>query len=85
MIQAAALKRSRTTFESFDMSEFEEASKQVEESIAFPTIEWSFDEDDEELSQPSKRQCHGLSRSSGSFDLASMSSFQQRQSNLSLC
>jgi hypothetical protein len=44
----APLKRSRCVVsESFDMGEFLKASQEVEETIAFPTIEWpSFDDDD---------------------------------------
>ena len=45
----ALLKRSRSTF-AFDMSIFEEASQQVEESIAFPSIEWNFSDDDDDSS-----------------------------------
>jgi hypothetical protein len=93
MIKAAALKRSRTSCEtSFDMSAFEEASKQVEESIAFPSIEWSvFDDDNDEEDyyyQPSKRSCQGFTRCNGSLDLFSLSSSscqQRRGSNGSLC
>ena len=69
MIKTQSLKRpfscSSTTF---DMSAFADASQHVEESIAFPSIEWNFDigceEDDEELVSPppAKRRCHGLAR-----------------------
>ena len=87
MIKAAALKRSRRTFDessssstSFDMSEFEDASKQVEESIAFPSIEWNLndndcnddDEDDDCCNHPSKRFCQGFSRSGACLDLSSL-------------
>lgn len=95
MIKLPALKRSRNEFEeaAFDMSDFEEASKQVEDSIAFPSIEWSFDDndDDEEDYQmhPRKRSCQGFSRSQGALNLASIrdpSRCQQRRgSNGSLC
>jgi hypothetical protein len=88
MICTNNLKRSRSGLASFDMSAFEEASEQVEESIAFPSIEWSFDDDDDEtdaISLPSaKRRCNGLTRSSqASFDLSSFS--ERRGSNRSLC
>eukprot|EP00339_Tiarina_fusa_P000168 CAMPEP_0117029714 /NCGR_PEP_ID=MMETSP0472-20121206/21492_1 /TAXON_ID=693140 ORGANISM="Tiarina fusus, Strain LIS" /NCGR_SAMPLE_ID=MMETSP0472 /ASSEMBLY_ACC=CAM_ASM_000603 /LENGTH=121 /DNA_ID=CAMNT_0004737555 /DNA_START=32 /DNA_END=397 /DNA_ORIENTATION=- len=89
MICTNNLKRSRSGLASFDMSAFEVASEQVEESIAFPSIEWSFDdsEDDETdaASFPSaKRRCSGLTRSSqASFDLSSFS--ERRGSNGSLC
>lgn len=66
------LKRSR--FDSFDLSEFEQASKKIEDSISFPSIEWSFnDEDDDEdvFAPPAKRSCSGLVRSNGSADLIS--------------
>ncbi|KAL3933827.1 MAG: hypothetical protein SGBAC_010235 [Bacillariaceae sp.] len=63
------LKRERSF--SFELSEFEEASKQIEDSIAFPSIEWSFNDDDEDdLERPSKRSCNRLVRSKGSADLA---------------
>jgi hypothetical protein len=89
MICTKNLKRSRSGFGLLDMSAFEEASKQVEDSIAFPSIEWSFDDEDSEddfASPPYvKRRCRGLSRSSdASFDLASMSS-QRLGSSGSLC
>jgi hypothetical protein len=86
MIRTTALKRSRNTLGSFGMSDFEDAAKQVEESIAFPSIEWNFnDDDDEEFTQPSKRRCQGLARSSESFDLTALGSFQRRGSNNSFC
>lgn len=86
MIQANAMKRSRSTLGSFGMADFEDAANQVEESIAFPSIEWNFDGDEEEFTQPSKRRCQGLSRSNESFDLMSLGSFQKRRgSNGSLC
>ncbi len=48
--RSAPLKRTRSRFAlsgSFDMGEFLKASQQVEETIAFPAIEWpSFDDDD---------------------------------------
>ena len=97
MIKAAALKRSRKNFDessssvsSFDMSEFADASKQVEESIAFPSIQWDFndeDQDDEDHYTPtsSKRLCQGFSRSTACLDLSSLSaSCQRRGSNGSL-
>jgi len=45
--QSSAMKRSRSALSrSFDMGDFLKASEQVEETIAFPTIEWpSFDDD----------------------------------------
>uniref|UniRef100_A0A7S0UMI9 Uncharacterized protein n=1 Tax=Pseudo-nitzschia delicatissima TaxID=44447 RepID=A0A7S0UMI9_9STRA len=48
--RSAPLKRTRSRFGlsgSFDMGEFLQASQQVEDTIAFPAIEWpSFDDDD---------------------------------------
>lgn len=86
MISPNALKRSRNFSESFDMSEFEDASKSVEDSIAFPSIEWSFDDnDDEDYKPPSKRICRGLVRSEGSCDLSSLASCQRNGSSGSLC
>lgn len=86
-------KRSRT---SFDLSQFEEATEEVKDSIAFPSIGWSFnDDDDEEPDQPeslfpsSKRLCKGLGRSNECFNLAAMDSSAQccerRGSTGSLC
>lgn len=50
MSSCSSLKRSRSEmggFDKFDMSSFVEASKQVEESISFPLIEWpSLDDED---------------------------------------
>merc|ERR1719410_693995 len=48
MQQSSSLKRSLSMVSrSFDMGEFLKASEQVEETIAFPAIEWpSFDDDD---------------------------------------
>ena len=75
MINSSAMKRSRTSLDSFDMSDFEVPSKQVEDSIVFPTIEWSFadNDDEDEIPPPSKRMCRGLARSAGSCDLFSLS------------
>lgn len=104
MITASScMKRSRssaTLSSSFDMSVFQEVSQQVEESIAFPSIEWSFDDhtteeeqDDDDLiyQSPNKRRCiNGLTRSSqASFDLSttfsSRSNHKRSGSNGSLC
>lgn len=57
-MRSAPLKRSRSSLSgSFDMGEFIKASEQVEETIAFPAVEWpSFDDDDDDSSyniQPS--------------------------------
>eukprot|EP00339_Tiarina_fusa_P003163 CAMPEP_0117046424 /NCGR_PEP_ID=MMETSP0472-20121206/32104_1 /TAXON_ID=693140 ORGANISM="Tiarina fusus, Strain LIS" /NCGR_SAMPLE_ID=MMETSP0472 /ASSEMBLY_ACC=CAM_ASM_000603 /LENGTH=117 /DNA_ID=CAMNT_0004758779 /DNA_START=33 /DNA_END=386 /DNA_ORIENTATION=+ len=76
MITVQSLKRSRSGF-SFDMSAFDEASQQVEDSIAFPSIEWSFDdsddEDDEDIACPAaKRRCSGLSRCPSFSDLSAI-------------
>jgi len=60
----------------FDMTALEEVSQQVEDSIAFPTIEWAFSDDDEEdvvEERPAKRSCNELSRKNASCDLASLS------------
>ena len=81
MISSKSLKRSRSTTRmglfdnNFDMSDFVKASKQVEESIAFPEIAWSFDESETEedsydLEPSAKRRCRGLVRSKGSADLS---------------
>lgn len=61
----------------FDMAAFERATKQVEESIAFPAIDWSFNEDDNDeeidISKGAKRRCQGLTRNDGFFDLCKLS------------
>eukprot|EP00526_Cylindrotheca_closterium_P021216 CAMPEP_0113614010 /NCGR_PEP_ID=MMETSP0017_2-20120614/6940_1 /TAXON_ID=2856 /ORGANISM="Cylindrotheca closterium" /LENGTH=99 /DNA_ID=CAMNT_0000523153 /DNA_START=68 /DNA_END=367 /DNA_ORIENTATION=+ /assembly_acc=CAM_ASM_000147 len=70
-----SMKRSRSSTASLDSSKFEEASKQIEDSIAFPNIEWSFDDDEDDVfsfEPPSKRSCSGLVRSKGSADLSSL-------------
>jgi hypothetical protein len=45
MIQRTSLKRSRTSGGLLDFSDIIEATQPVIESIAFPTIEWSFTDD----------------------------------------
>mmetsp|Transcript_18107 Transcript_18107/g.29244 ORF Transcript_18107/g.29244 Transcript_18107/m.29244 type:complete len:125 (+) Transcript_18107:271-645(+) len=78
-----SLKRSRPSSCSFDMSDFAEASKLVEESMAFPAIEWpSFDGDDEDdafLVPPTKRQCQGLVRCNRSSNLSSLTTKTERR------
>ena len=96
MISSKSLKRSRSMtvglFDNFDMGDFAKASKQIEESIAFPAIEWSFDESEAEedsfdLEPSAKRRCRGLVRSKGSADLSvvGVSSSQRFGSSGSLC
>jgi hypothetical protein len=93
MICTKNLKRSRSTmgsFESFDMSDFAKASQQVEESIAFPTIEWPDIDDSEEDNEPTfeptaKRRCRGLVRSKNSCNLFELGSTQRLGSAGSLC
>ena len=84
-------KRSLSDMSSFDMGSLFEASVPVEESISFPTIEWSIDSDDEEdnefLSSPpsAKRRCIGLTRSDGvGSELSSLASLQRLDSQSSL-
>jgi hypothetical protein len=82
---SSSLKRSRAVSGSFDMSEFLEASKKVEDSIAFPVIEWpSFDDDDdssedEDFCPPSKRQCKGLVRCTRSSNLSTLTETAERR------
>jgi hypothetical protein len=83
MIATNTLKRSRGaigSFESFDMSAFVEASQQVEDSIAFPSIEWPVlddsKEDDYYSPAPAKRQCRGLVRSKNSANLSLLSTIR---------
>jgi hypothetical protein len=70
------------------MSSFAEASEQLEDSIAFPAIEFpGFDDSEhDEFSCPpsAKRRCRGLVRSNNaSFDLSSL--FERSGSSGSLC
>lgn len=82
------MKRSRSAIGRFDMSEFSKVAEQIENSIAFPSIEWNFDEgcydveDAISFEPPAKRSCNGLVRSKGSADL---SSFARSGSSGSLC
>ena len=90
MICTQRLKRSRSAMGSFDMSVFVEASQQLEDSIAFPSIEFpTFDSDDEEeyASPPAaKRRCRGLTRTKNiSSDLSSLGSSERFGSYGSLC
>mmetsp|Transcript_37076 Transcript_37076/g.41417 ORF Transcript_37076/g.41417 Transcript_37076/m.41417 type:complete len:131 (-) Transcript_37076:29-421(-) len=61
------LKRSRpgsSSCSSFDMRDFIKASQQIEETIAFPSIEWpSFDDDDSSSSSSSNNQATATSSS----------------------
>jgi len=50
MITKNSLKRSRSTMGSFKLDDLFEATAPVEESIAFPSIEWNFDHDEEDES-----------------------------------
>jgi len=78
----SSLKRSRVQIGTFDMSGLEEASKQVESSLAFPKIEWpaydgdddNTDSDDDIFKPQVKRPRLGLVRSAPSFNLVALSS-----------
>jgi hypothetical protein len=48
MLSKKSLKRSRSIFHPFDVAELLDATKPVEESIAFPCIEWDFDDEEDE-------------------------------------
>jgi hypothetical protein len=71
MISNRSLKRSRSSMKSFDVTDLLDATQPVEESIAFISIAWNFDDDDSDnnyapeiLSNPrAKRHCRGLVRS----------------------
>ena len=81
-----SLKRPR----SFDLSPLLEATHPVEDSIAFPSIEWSFDTDsddeDESVSPAAKRRCTGLNRSSRvNTNLSTFGSSSRMESFGSLC
>jgi hypothetical protein len=73
-------KRSHSQIGTFDMTEIEEASKKVERSIAFPTIEWPAFEGDDDTedsdetapSPQAKRPRLGLVRSAPSFNLLAL-------------
>jgi hypothetical protein len=85
-----SFKRSRSFAGSFDLSSLVEASQPVEDSLAFPSIEWSNDidsEDDSESPAPAaKRRCRGLARTAHkSFDLVSLGSSSRMESFGSLC
>jgi len=62
------LKRSRpgsSSCSSFDMGDFIKASQQIEETIAFPSIEWpSFDDDDSSSSSSSNNSISDYNNSS---------------------
>ncbi len=90
----ASMKRSRALSGSFDMSDFLKVSQQVEDSIAFPSIEWpslgddSEDEGDNESvdefypsSRPSKRHCRGLVRCNRSSNLSSLVDMASRHAS----
>ena len=96
MISSKGLKRPHSSiglFNNFDMSSFKKASQQVEDSIAFPTIEWNFNDSDSEeildyVPLAAKRRCRGLVRSNGSVNLSSFfggSSTNRSGSSGSLC
>lgn len=87
MINFPGQKRSHSQIGTFDMSEIEEASKKVESSIAFPTIEWpTFEGDDDTDSVPkAKRPRLGLVRSAPSFNLVALASTERFDANEDLC
>lgn len=91
MIDFTRMKRHHSQIGSFDMSSIEEASKKVESSIAFPTIEWPvYDGDDETDSEDIplpqfKRPRLGLIRSAPSFNLVALGSSERLQSDDELC
>ena len=94
MIKFPSQKRSYSQIGTFDMSGMEEASKTVESSIAFPTIEWpAFEGDDDDtdsdepecLRQPAKRPRLGLVRSAPSFNLVALASSERFDTEKDLC
>ena len=48
MISKRSLKRCRSSMGGFSVADLVEATKPVEDSIAFPSIEWQIDEDDDD-------------------------------------
>lgn len=47
MIPPASLKRNRSSMGQFDLADLLDAARPVEDSIAFPSIEWNFDDEDD--------------------------------------
>lgn len=90
MINFASQKRHHSEIGTFDMSAIEQASKKVENAIAFPTIEWpTYEGDDEtdseDFPQPqAKRPRFGLVRSAPSFNLVALASAERLESDDSL-
>jgi hypothetical protein len=77
----SSMKRSRSSASSsFDMADFIKASQQVEETIAFPTIEWpSFDYDDSDDSSSSDDSDYSFSRTTKDDDDSEDDDFFQQQ------
>lgn len=61
MIPSGSLKRSRSLMGQFDLADLLDATRPVEDSIAFPSIEWNFgDEDDTPPQTSSNAMAHHL-------------------------
>jgi len=53
MIPSGSLKRNRSSMGQFDLADLLDATRPVEDSIAFPSIEWNFDDEDDHALQTS--------------------------------
>ena len=85
--KTSSMKRSRPSVSSaFDMGDFIKASQQVEETIAFPTIEWpSLDYDDNSDDSSSSDDSDSFSFSRITKDDDDDDFFQQQPSRKRLC
>eukprot|EP00934_Nitzschia_sp_Nitz4_P000606 Nitzschia sp. Nitz4//scaffold27_size158506//91455//91838//NITZ4_002605-RA/size158506-processed-gene-0.21-mRNA-1//1//CDS//3329545503//606//frame0 len=77
--RSTAISRRGSLDSAFNFTRIEEATKEVEESVAFPMIDWSFNEEEEEelidsgIQKLPKRRCQGLARTGCSIDLYKLS------------
>mmetsp|Transcript_105786 Transcript_105786/g.207476 ORF Transcript_105786/g.207476 Transcript_105786/m.207476 type:complete len:243 (+) Transcript_105786:171-899(+) len=55
MIQSGSLKRNRSSMGQFDFADLLDATRPVEDSIAFPSIDWNFDDEDDTVQQTSSK------------------------------
>ena len=58
MIPSRSLKRNRSSMGQFDFADLLDATRPVEDSIAFPSIEWNFDDEDESAQTSSEAITH---------------------------
>lgn len=55
MIPSGSLKRNRSSMGQFDLADLLDATRPVEDSIAFPSIEWNFDDEDDAVPTSSNK------------------------------